>query len=183
MSSEARRQAIRFALGRGLFDAVVLGQSFWSIDPSDAINVHVSARRNFDTLLSSAKSGWPKTLLLVGETGAGKTHLLRAMRATASRHGSICAYAQFNAESGDYLRHFLKRLVDSLGSRFNGLDAPTTGLAQFFERCRACMPESIGELEACWSDDEQSDEVRRRAVGRTADKLLPALGLGPEDLS
>src|SRR2546423_5673845 len=115
MASSARREAIRAALRRGLFDTVVLGQSFWRQDLADAESVHVEARRKFDQLCRDATSGGARSLLLIGETGAGKTHLLRAMRARAAAAGGLSAYAQFNAQGGDYLRHFLKRLVDSLG--------------------------------------------------------------------
>ncbi len=183
MSSELRREALRAALGHGLFDAVVLGQSFWRVDPTDASTVHVPARQKFDQLLASAKSGHSRTLLLIGETGAGKSHLLRAMRATAAERGAICAYAQFNAQEGDYLRHFLKRLVDSLGEPFHSNGGNSTGLTRFFDLCRARDPNAIRRLEKCWQDDDESDDAKRRAVGVAADAILPALALGPEDLS
>jgi hypothetical protein len=183
MPDEARRQAIKSALERGMFDAVVFGNHFWLLDPTDAVSVHAAAREKFDRLLTADTVGGSKTLLLVGETGAGKTHLLRVMRATAAARGSICAYAQFNAQGGDYLRHFLKRLVDSLGEKFEAADGVTTGFAQFFKLCRACDPRAIDRLEACWSDDDLSEDLKRRAVGDAADRILPKLELVPGDLS
>lgn len=183
MPNGVRRQAIKSALERGMFDSVVFGNHFWLLDPTDAMSVHAAARQAFARLLTANRVGGPKTLLLVGQTGAGKTHLLRAMRATAAAHGSTCAYAQFNAQGGDYLRHFLKRLVDSIGEKFETSDGISTGLAQFIKQCRRCDPPAIERLEACWSDENQSDEANRRAVGNTADRILPRLDLGPEDLS
>src|SRR4029078_3663969 len=65
----------------------------WRADPVDVAEVHAKARRKFSDLLSSITSGrgpgtQDRILLFHGQSGAGKTHLLRALRTTAHRDGT-----------------------------------------------------------------------------------------------
>jgi hypothetical protein len=181
MASSARREAIRTALRRGLFDTVVLGQSFWRQDLADAESVHVEARRKFDQLCRDATSGGARSLLLIGETGAGKTHLLRAMRARAAAAGGLSAYAQFNAQGGDYLRHFLKRLVDSLGERTEDGGRVASGFERLQEVWLAKTPKA-GELLGVCADENAEDAERHQAVGAAAELVIDAMRLEESDL-
>src|SRR5262249_43969481 len=64
----------------------------WRADPVDVSEVHAKARRKFTDLLANITSGrsagtQDRILLFHGQSGAGKTHLLRALRTTAHRGG------------------------------------------------------------------------------------------------
>ena len=58
----------------------------WRADPVDVDLVHAAARRRFSELLGAVKSArggaavQARILLFHGQSGAGKTHLLRALR-------------------------------------------------------------------------------------------------------
>ena len=76
--------------GPDVFGGVVYGSQLWSPDPFDVETVHPEARAAFHRLLGRASSAdappHGKTLLLLGEAGSGKTHLLRSFR-TRKPHG------------------------------------------------------------------------------------------------
>ena len=101
------------------FNAIVYGNQIWTSDPFDVPSIHAEARAAFDCLLDRASSSeLPKhgsSLLLLGEAGSGKTHLLRAFRAEAHQAGSgYCGYLQMTTRCDNYARYLLGNLVDSL---------------------------------------------------------------------
>ena len=56
-----------------------------------------------------------RILLLLGESGSGKTHLMRAFRNQVhSRHRGYCGYMQMTAFTGQYGRYVLNNLIESL---------------------------------------------------------------------
>jgi DNA helicase HerA-like ATPase len=92
----------------------------WRADPVDVAEVHAKARRKFTDLLSTITSGrgagtQDRILLFHGQSGAGKTHLLRALRTTAHRSGTAYfGYAQMTPDVANYADYYLRRLVHSL---------------------------------------------------------------------
>ena len=92
----------------------------WHADPVDVAEVHAKARRKFTDLLATINSGrgagtQDRILLFHGQSGAGKTHLLRALRTTAHRSGTAYfGYAQMTPDVANYADYYLRRLVHSL---------------------------------------------------------------------
>jgi len=92
----------------------------WRADPVDVAEVHAKARRKFTDLLANITSGrgagtQDRILLFHGQSGAGKTHLLRALRTTAHRSGTAYfGYAQMTPDVANYADYYLRRLVHSL---------------------------------------------------------------------
>jgi DNA helicase HerA-like ATPase len=92
----------------------------WRADPVDVSEVHAKARRKFTDLLANITSGrsagtQDRILLFHGQSGAGKTHLLRALRTTAHRSGTAYfGYAQMTPDVANYADYYLRRLVHSL---------------------------------------------------------------------
>jgi hypothetical protein len=91
-------------------------------DPLDVLEIHNEARDAFDLLLNrnagpsgSARSAPADRILLVrGDSGSGKTHLMRAFRNTAHRCGALFAYMQLTTGIGDYTRYILLKVLDAL---------------------------------------------------------------------
>jgi hypothetical protein len=92
----------------------------WRADPVDVEVVHAKARRKFQDLLDAVtggrgSAGQARILLFHGQSGAGKTHLIRALRTAAHRAGkAYFGYAQMTPDVANYADYFLRRLVNSL---------------------------------------------------------------------
>ena len=91
----------------------------WRADPVDVPEVHAKARRKFDDLVTTITSGrgfhvQDRILLFHGQSGAGKTHLLRALRTESHRtNRAYFGYAQMTPDVANYADFYLRRLVHS----------------------------------------------------------------------
>src|SRR5262245_14091600 len=67
-----------------VFHSITHHHEVWRPDPLDVESIHEEARAAFQRLLNRAttRPGLPsgRILLLLGEAGSGKTHLMRAFR-------------------------------------------------------------------------------------------------------
>ena len=92
----------------------------WRADPVDVEQVHKKARQKFHDLLEAITAGrgsntQARILLFHGQSGAGKTHLLRALRTGAHRTGkAYFGYAQMTPDVASYADYYLRRLINSL---------------------------------------------------------------------
>jgi hypothetical protein len=164
--------------GLRVFTSVAQAHSVWDRDPFDIETVHADVRAAFDNLVDRAvtpiRHDHGRILLVLGESGSGKTHLLRAFRADLhGRRLGYAAYAQLHSRAEDYSRYLLGNIVDSLGQPYdrpadersallllsNGLlDLLGSGMAERVEQLRA------GE----WPDQAGLG----RFVSELADELL-----------
>lgn len=89
-------------------------------DPFDVEDLHVDAREAFNATLDNVRSGTLSRILLIsGEAGCGKTHLIRALRAQAHRRRrAVIAYVHMTSEHGDYLKYLLRQVVRSLSDPY-----------------------------------------------------------------
>jgi Helicase HerA, central domain len=112
----------------------------WRADPVDVEIVHAQARRKFQTLLDAVTAGrgaagQARILLFHGQSGAGKTHLIRALRTSAHRAGkAYVGYAQMTPDVDNYADYFLRRLVHSLEKPYDPDGAGETGLMRLTNR-------------------------------------------------
>src|SRR5262249_14135400 len=89
----------------------------WRADPVDVEAIHAPARRKFAELLEAvtgprAASVQARILLFHGQSGAGKTHLIRALRTSAHRAGkAYLGYAQMTPDVTNYADYYLRRLI------------------------------------------------------------------------
>ena len=108
----------------------------WQADPVDVQSVHEAARSKFYGLLDKITSGkggasQGRILLFHGQSGAGKTHLIRALRTGAHRSTqAYFGYAQMTPDISNYADYFLRRLVNSLEKPYDPDDASESGLAR-----------------------------------------------------
>ena len=119
--TDPRAVAFCRADGPEVFSSVAHGSHIHERDPFDVGSIHAEARNIFDrqvdraTTPEHAKHGHGRTLLVLGESGSGKTHLLRALRAQVhSRRLGYFGYMQMTSEIGDYTRYVLRNVIDSL---------------------------------------------------------------------
>jgi hypothetical protein len=105
--------------GPEVFSAVVYANQIWNPDPFDVETIHQEARDTFARLLNRAAGPelppYGKALLLLGEAGSGKTHLMRAFRLMAHAAGTgYCGYLQMTTRTDNYARYVLSKLIDAL---------------------------------------------------------------------
>ena len=106
-------------IGPEVFSGIVHGHQIWTPDPFDVSLIHAEARGAFARLLARASTpGYPTTgkiLLLLGDGGSGKTHLMRAFwTGTHAESTGFCGYLQLATDTDHYARYVLSKLIDSL---------------------------------------------------------------------
>ncbi len=111
----------------------------WRLDPHDVADVHASARAKFDELLEAVREGKgssiSRMLLFHGQSGAGKTHLLRALRTQAHGDGrGYFGYAQMTPDVLNYADYFLRRLISSLEKPYDPVDPGASSLMRLSNR-------------------------------------------------
>lgn len=164
-----------------VFGGIVHGCQVWSPDPLDVEEIHADAREAFARLLRRATAPEPpvagKTLLLLGEAGSGKTHLMRAFRAAAHAQGDgYCGYMQMVTRSDNYGYYVLSKLVDSLEQPYR-VGEPNSGLTRLARSLLDAISESLPDSDRDRFRDDllEPDEIAR-LVHRSADLAvqLPA---------
>jgi energy-coupling factor transporter ATP-binding protein EcfA2 len=116
-----------------VFHSIQHRHDVWRHDPSDVETVHEEARDTFERLLARATMpGRPdsgRIMLLLGDSGCGKTHLLRAFRSLAhERSLGFVGYMQMTTATSNYGRYVLANLIESLDQPYLDPSEPRTGL-------------------------------------------------------
>jgi hypothetical protein len=116
-----------------VFHAIAYRNDIWKDDPFDVATIHEEARATFERLVNRAATpsgaATGRILLLEGEAGSGKTHLLRAFRNWAHERGrGYYGYMQMTSATSHYGRYALNNLIDSLDQPYYEPASDTTGL-------------------------------------------------------
>lgn len=133
---EIDRRVQVFLTGTPVFAPIQKAASVYEADPFDVEELHGEARESFRKLMRQATTDAQRpdrgrTLLVVGSSGYGKTHLLRSFWSDVQEYGhGFVAYAQMDASVDDYTRYFLHHLVDSLKAPYSGRPGGQTGLQE-----------------------------------------------------
>jgi len=110
----------------------------WKGDPFDVAEVHGAARQKFLDLLERIGTGQraeARILLFHGQSGAGKTHLIRALRNTShERQLGFFGYAQMTPDVTHYADYFLRRLINSLEKPYGADKRGESGLIRLSRR-------------------------------------------------
>jgi hypothetical protein len=130
-----------------VFHSVATATRIFEADPYDVDTIHGEARDAFEHALNRAsRTPLPPSgpvLVLLGEAGSGKTHLMRAFRTRVHGQGlGYCGYLQMTAEAGNYARYVLTNLIDSLEQRYDPIGRSRTGIS----RLSAALLESVPGL-------------------------------------
>lgn len=120
MRHEAHIAPLADRLSAAFEHSITWEDDIWRADPVDVELVHNAARRKFGDLLDAVTAAHgasvqARILLFHGQSGAGKTHLIRALRTSAHRSGkAYFGYAQMTPDVANYADYFLRRLIVSL---------------------------------------------------------------------
>jgi ABC-type oligopeptide transport system ATPase subunit len=119
MEKDPRMKAFCSPMGPEVFHAIEHQGDIWREDRFDVPQIHADAREVFGRLLERATTppglDAGRILLLLGESGSGKTHLMRAFRNSVHSEGlGYFGYMQMTTASRDYRHYILQKLVDSL---------------------------------------------------------------------
>ena len=159
----------------------------WKADPFDVDAVHLPARRRFRELLSAVTDtdrALPNRILLLhGQSGAGKTHLVRALRTYAHSHGkAYFGYAQMTPDVDSYAEYYLRRLIASLEKPYDPIIPGETGLARLanhlIENAVVLRPAEVTELR----EGALESGPLAKLVVRLADEIVTSPAFAGEDL-
>ncbi|WP_434042299.1 MULTISPECIES: helicase HerA domain-containing protein [Sorangium] len=132
-AGSARLEVFLSNAKKEVFHSVEHRHQIWRENPFDVDSVHVRAREQFQRLLTQAttppglESG--RVLLLLGESGSGKTHLLRSFRNHVHINGlGFVGYMQMTTASANYSRYLLSNLIDSLDQPYYEPKGTDSGL-------------------------------------------------------
>ncbi|MCY1044806.1 DUF87 domain-containing protein [Corallococcus sp. bb12-1] len=170
MPTDARLEAF-LADGPEVFASVQQAQSFWKPDPFDVESINIPARRSFERLVKRAtrkpapESG--KFLLLQGESGSGKTHLVRAFRnGVHSKEQGYVGYMPMTVDAANYDRHILVSLIEALDRPYDLKAGEDSGLMRLsnavMKRCTSAFAPLIPE-ESILEEHELHDMIRSLA--------------------
>ena len=116
-----------------IFHPVTHQNQIWQPDPYDIETIHETARFTYGRLLNRIDDGVPsdsgRILLLLGQSGAGKTHLMRVFRnQTHGQNQGFFSYMQMTAAVANYARYVLRNTIDSFDKPYYESFSPITGL-------------------------------------------------------
>ncbi|WP_295406672.1 AAA family ATPase [uncultured Thiocystis sp.] len=177
MEPDPRLHALCSARSEGLFHSVTHQHQIWLPDPFDVETIHQEARDGYRRLLHRvAPSHSPdagRILLLLGDSGAGKTHLMRALRNTTHTQASgYFSYMQMTSAVPNYARYVLRQTIDSLDKPYCMPMGATTGLLRLsnalVENTPAVTPAALELLRS----GRLSARDRRDLIDRLADRVL-----------
>ncbi len=172
--SDPRDVAFCRADGPEVFSSVAHGSQIHERDPFDVESIHGEAREVFHRQIVRATTpeqhqyGHGRTLLVLGDSGSGKTHLLRALRQQvhAQRLGYV-GYLQMTSEVGDYARYVLRNLVDSIERPYDAPELAESGLLYLSDG----LAEGCGSIAAPELDRLRNAEL----AGAELDDLIGGL--------
>jgi len=173
--------------GPEVFHSVIHHQEVWRPDPFDVPEIHAEARaayqRLIDRVSGAAACGSGRILLLLGESGSGKTHLMRVFRnQTHERAEGYFSYMQMTSAGGDYGRYLLNNVIDSLDKPYFepvGDGSALMRLSSALVEDTAAVPAKVLEtLRETPMDPGQLAAL----VYKIADRLIKSPRFGGQDL-
>ena len=161
-----------------VFHSVATPTDIWKADPYDVETIHAEARAVFEHLLNRAGRTPPPpsgaVLVLLGEAGSGKTHLMRAFRTRAHGQGlGYCGHLQMTTEASNYARYMLTNLIDGLEQSYAPDGPSRTGLARLSTALLESVPGLSGtDMDAFRAGESDADPTL--LVDEYADRLQTA---------
>jgi hypothetical protein len=152
----------------------------WRADPVDVEAIHAPARRKFSELLDAVtkergSSVQARILLFHGQSGAGKTHLIRALRTSAHRAAkAYFGYAQMTPDVANYADYYLRRLINSLEKPYDPDEGGESGLARLTNRLVADKDVLEADALEKLRDAKLTDAQLAKMVLALSDRIVAA---------
>jgi hypothetical protein len=164
-----RLQAFCSAAAPEVFHSIVHPEQIWTADPFDVEDIHQASRTTFQRLLHRASMPLDqptgRMLLLKGESGSGKTHLMRAFRTYVHANDrGYFGYLQMTSQVSNYARYVLSKLIDALDQPYRPPEVQTSALLRL----------ALGLLESL-------SDVPPEEVAHFRDGIMPDLPVAVED--
>lgn len=150
-------------------------------DPLDVRDVHLEAREAFERLVhigTNEMASAGRILLIKGESGSGKTHLMRAFRNFV--HGfdyGFCAYMQMTTLAKRYDRYMLQKVIESLDRPHLPPAKSNSSLKHLSNGLAGLLPvDKLEHLRAA-----ESGQAVRDLVNELTDHVFDQLNLSQSD--
>jgi GTPase SAR1 family protein len=160
-----------------VFHAIAHANQVWRRDPLDCEDVHREAREVFSRLVARASeqgdTGTGRVLLVMGEAGSGKTHLMRAFRdrVHGKRSGQV-GYMQMSAPTDDYARYVLSHLLESMEKPYDEPEVSESGLMCISDGLLMAPGTISEEQRRSLREDDLADDALCDRVFELADLLV-----------
>lgn len=160
-----------------IFHSITHHNQIWQPDPYDIENIHQESRDCFERLLNrisnTEQTDSGRIMLLLGDSGAGKTHLMRAFRNQAHEKGlGYFAYMQMTSSVSNYASYALHYTVDSLDKPYCAISGNMTGLVHLsnalIERRHVVSQNDIDQLR----NGELNRDELNNLIHKIADDIL-----------
>jgi hypothetical protein len=176
-SQDPRARAFCSVDAPEVFHAIAHANQIWRRDPLDVETVHQDTRSLFSRLLERAveqtDAGTGRVLLVLGEAGSGKTHLMRAFRERVhSQRSGYVGYMQMSAAPDDYARYVLIHLIESLEKPYDEPGVQDSGLMCFSDALLMAPLSISPEERQRLRDAELSQEELCSLVFELADDVV-----------
>lgn len=195
MHQEALKAAVApDTLSKAFEHSITWEDDIWRADPVDVEEVHKKARTKFFDLLSaitdtsgkrrgSSADTQARILLFHGQSGAGKTHLIRALRTGAHRSGkAYLGYAQMSPDIANYADYYLRRLIASLERPYDPDAGGENALARLTAKLIAGATDiAVGDIERL-REDTLEDKALALLVHDLADTIVAAPKFADENI-
>ncbi len=170
--------------GPEVFHAVANAHEVHTRDEVDVESIHEDARRAFSRTLDSTgdTQSHGRVLLVLGDGGSGKTHLMRTFRAMTHENGrGYAGYMQMSSSTDNYARYVLRNLLDSLEQPYAKELSPESGLIRLSSalvESGAIPPDKLQSLREADLDPEALGML----VAESADRFVGRPGLEHVDV-
>lgn len=160
-----------------IFHSITHHNQIWQPDPYDIENIHQESRDCFERLLNrisnTEQTDSGRIMLLLGDSGAGKTHLMRAFRNQTHEKGlGYFAYMQMTSSVSNYASYALHYTIDSLDKPYCAISGNMTGLVHLsnalIEKRHVVSQDDIDQLR----NDELNRDELNNLIHKIADDIL-----------
>ncbi len=163
--------------GLDIFHAVEHANQISIQDPFDVDTVHAAPRATFSRLLRRAagerEAGTGRVLVVLGDSGSGKTHLMRVFRNQV--HGERLGYVGYLQLSGshpDYGRYVLGSLIDSLERPYYAPEVQESGLMCLSDALLTGVQSIGSEVRTALRESELANDELSTFVHHLADDVV-----------
>lgn len=158
-----------------LFHPIAHSNDVFRPDPLDVREVHLEAREHFERLVEGATSdGAGRILLIKGESGSGKTHLMRAFRNHVHDFQlGFFAYLQMTTQAVRYDRYILQKVIDSLDRPYCPPAREASSLQILSDALARLLPAEKTEALRAFESGQEAGAL----IDELTDTLVDRLGL------